>query len=173
MFIKCDIKHTLSSLCGRESAHACWHATVYMFVVHPYILCRAKHPVKVHVWARISHRGQTGICVWWYNRCSSVHQHSWEDAASILALCLSKRSLSDAEQWPKAHFQPVCTFLCWEWCQLVETPSESPVARVERKYQRRQVKSKTKDELVSGILEFWNTVDVAKCKKYRGFPTKW
>jgi len=27
------------------------------------LLCRAKHPVKVHVWAGISMRGRTGICV--------------------------------------------------------------------------------------------------------------
>ncbi len=25
--------------------------------------CRAKHPVKVHVWAGISLKGATGICV--------------------------------------------------------------------------------------------------------------
>jgi len=28
------------------------------------------------------------------------------------------------------------------------------------------VKPKTKDELVNGILAFWATVDVAKCRKY-------
>ena len=27
------------------------------------LLCRAKHPVKVHVWAGISMRGRMGICV--------------------------------------------------------------------------------------------------------------
>ena len=26
-------------------------------------MCRAKHPVKVHVWAGISMRGRTGICI--------------------------------------------------------------------------------------------------------------
>ena len=28
------------------------------------------------------------------------------------------------------------------------------------------MKPKTKEELISGILEFWNTVDTAKCTKY-------
>ena len=35
-----------------------------------------------------------------------------------------------------------------------------------KEYIRRVVKPKTKSELVSGILEFWNTVDVPKCQKY-------
>ena len=35
-----------------------------------------------------------------------------------------------------------------------------------KEYVRRVTKPKTKDELVAGIVEFWETVDVAKCKKY-------
>ena len=31
---------------------------------------------------------------------------------------------------------------------------------------RREVKPKTKEELVQGIVQFWETVDVAKCTKY-------
>ena len=31
---------------------------------------------------------------------------------------------------------------------------------------RREVKPKTKDELVQGILSFWRTVDVGKCRRY-------
>ena len=37
---------------------------------------------------------------------------------------------------------------------------------------RRVVKPKNKQELVSGILEFWDTVDINKCKKYIGHLRK-
>ena len=39
-------------------------------------------------------------------------------------------------------------------------------------YIRRVVKPKHKDELVAGILEFWKTVNVQKCKKYIGHLKK-
>ena len=35
-----------------------------------------------------------------------------------------------------------------------------------KEFIRREVKPKTKDELVDGILRFWETVDFVKCKKY-------
>ena len=41
-----------------------------------------------------------------------------------------------------------------------------------KEYIRRVVKPKTKDELVSGIFQFWDSVDIAKCKKYIGHLRK-
>ena len=35
-----------------------------------------------------------------------------------------------------------------------------------KEYLRREVKPTNKEELVSGILKFWENVDTAKCKKY-------
>lgn len=35
-----------------------------------------------------------------------------------------------------------------------------------KEYVRREVKPRTKDELVQGIKDFWNSVDVHKCAKY-------
>ena len=36
---------------------------IFIFLLSPLILHRAKHPVKVHLWAGISLRGATGICI--------------------------------------------------------------------------------------------------------------
>ena len=57
-----------------------------------------------------------------------------------------------------------------------KTPAESPDMNrfnpVEnlwhelKEYLRREVKPKTKDQLIAGIEEFWKTVSVAKCQKY-------
>jgi hypothetical protein len=41
-----------------------------------------------------------------------------------------------------------------------------------KEFIRREVKPKTKEELVDGIRAFWETVDVAKCRKYIGHLQK-
>lgn len=35
-----------------------------------------------------------------------------------------------------------------------------------KEYIRREVKPKTKEELINGIEAFWCTVDIEKCRKY-------
>lgn len=35
-----------------------------------------------------------------------------------------------------------------------------------KEFLKHKVKPRTKDELVQGILQFWDTVDVAKCTRY-------
>lgn len=35
-----------------------------------------------------------------------------------------------------------------------------------QEFLRREVKPKKKSELVDGILQFWDTVSIAKCQKY-------
>ena len=35
-----------------------------------------------------------------------------------------------------------------------------------KEYMRREVQPKNKQELISGIQKFWDTVSVAKCTKY-------
>ena len=34
-----------------------------LFCISPVLYCRPKHPTKVHVWAGISMKGRTGICI--------------------------------------------------------------------------------------------------------------
>ena len=55
------------------------------------------------------------------------------------------------------------------WMTPPESPDCNPIENLWhelKEYCRREVKPKTKQELVDGILEFWKTVDVQKCKKY-------
>ena len=55
------------------------------------------------------------------------------------------------------------------WKTPPESPDFNPIENMWhelKEYIRREVKPHTKGELISGIEEFWNTVDIEKCKKY-------
>ena len=55
------------------------------------------------------------------------------------------------------------------WKTPPESPDCNPIENLWhelKEYCRREVKPRTKDELVDGILEFWKTVDAQKCQKY-------
>ena len=42
------------------------------------------------------------------------------------------------------------------------------MARAKKEYVRREVKPKSKQELIDGIMQFWQTVDGEKCCRYIG-----
>ena len=55
------------------------------------------------------------------------------------------------------------------WRTPAESPDLNPIENVwheMKEYMQREVKPTTIEELVQGILQFWETVDVAKCTKY-------
>jgi transposase len=57
------------------------------------------------------------------------------------------------------------------WKTPPESPDLNPIENLWhelKEFIRREVKPRTKEELISGITKFWDTVDVAKCRKYIG-----
>lgn len=55
------------------------------------------------------------------------------------------------------------------WKTPPESPDCNPIENLWhelKEYVRREVKPKTKEELMEGILNFWRTVDIRKCTKY-------
>ena len=55
------------------------------------------------------------------------------------------------------------------WKTPPESPDFNPIENMWhelKEYIRRKAKPRTKSELVSGIKQFWNTVDRNKCRKY-------
>ena len=55
------------------------------------------------------------------------------------------------------------------WKTPPESPDLNPIENLWHElkdYLRREIKPSNKEELISGILQFWATVDVPKCRKY-------
>ena len=55
------------------------------------------------------------------------------------------------------------------WRTPAESPDMNPIENLWhelKEYIRREVKPRTKQDLVKGICEFWSGVDVRKCRRY-------
>ncbi len=140
----------------------------------PSPLCRPKHPVKVHVWAGISLQGRTGVCIfdgimdrWLYTDILQQtllpfvkdvygRQHRFMQDND------PKHTSNYAKEFMESHS------IYW-WKTPPESPDLNPIENLWhelKEYIRREVKPRTKDQLVQGILAFWETVSVPKCVKY-------
>ena len=145
-----------------------WCGTFFLL----FSLYRAKHPVKVHIWAGISMRGASEICIFEGTMDKELF-------AEILDKTLVPYLYNYDTNWlmqdnnlkHTSHY--VRDFLHRNGINWWKTPPESPdfnpienLWHKLKEYIRREVKPKTKAELIDGIKEFWKTVTTEKCTKY-------
>ena len=134
---------------------------------------RAKHPVKVHVWAGMSIRAKKVVCI----LDGIMHVPLYAEILKETRLpfinhfCPDQRYMQDND--PKHTSRLVKAFfdsngVSW-WRMPPESPDANPIGNLWhelKEFIRREVKPKNKAELVEGIKRFWLTVDATKCQKY-------
>ena len=143
-----------------------------MYNYYECIFLRPKHPIKVHVWAGISRKGRTGICVFE----GKMNAELYVEILNNTLLPFIEKVLPDHRLFqdndPKHTSRRAQKFYEEKKITWWKTPPESPDANVienlwhELKENIRKTKPRNKEQLVSTILNFWDTVDVAKCNKY-------
>ena len=135
---------------------------------------RPKHPAKVHVWAGISVRGPTPICIFEGTMDADLYIEILEQSLLPFIRTVyptSHRFMQDND--PKHTSRKAQAFFLEKRINWWKTPAESPDCNpIEnlwhelKEYIRREAKPKTKQELIDGINTFWSSVDAAKCTRY-------
>ena len=131
----------------------------------PRAKARTKHPYKVMVWAGISKKGATNICLIDRPVSSALYQ-------VVLRERLPNGKLQQ-DNAPCYVSKATHEFLAVNSVPLFKTPPESPDCKpIEnmwhelKHYIRTTVKPHTKEELIQGIQSFWATVTPEKCCRY-------
>ena len=133
---------------------------------------RPKHPVKVHVWAGISLKGATQVCI--FDGIMDADLYIEILKSSLLPFLQdfqNHRFMQDND--PKHTSRKAAKFMDENGINWWKTPPESPdINPIEnlwhelKEFIRREIKPRTKEELIDGIKDFWKTVTLAKCTKY-------
>ena len=151
-----------------------------LVIIFIFFIFRPKHPLKVHIWAGISLRGRSGICIF----DGIMDAPLYIDILKDTLLPFVKDVFPDghrlmADNDPKHTSKAAQEFLVDKGIYWWRTPAESPdLNPIEnlwhelKEFMRREIKPKRKEELVEGIKTFWETVTMEKCKKYIGHLKK-
>lgn len=134
---------------------------------------RPKHPCKVHVWAGISCQGKTPIVIFdgMLNGAGLIEVFKaglipYRDQVNSDLRLMQDNDPKHTSTRVRLWFEEAG--INW-WKTPAESPDLNPIENLWhelKEYNLRVIKPTTKDELVSGILQFWESVDVAKCRKY-------
>ena len=135
---------------------------------------KVKHPFKLHVWAGISRRGRTKMIIF----SGIMRKEFYVKILDDSLLEFIEKRYPDSHRFqqdndPKHKSKFALKYLEESNINYWPTPAESPdlnpieMLWAEMKhYLRKYVKPSNKEQLVTGLQNFWNTVTVEKCNRY-------
>ena len=141
---------------------------------------KPKYPLKVHVWAGISYRGRTVLCIFE----GKMNAPLFIQILRCSLLPFIKSVYPDGHRFVQDNDPKHCSQLARQffddeginwWPTPPESPDLNPIENMWhelKEYIRREVKPRSKRELTTGIKAFWETVSVEKCQKYIGHIKK-
>ncbi len=136
---------------------------------------RPKHPLKVHVWAGISMRGATRVCIFTGIMDAELYVKILDQG---LVPFIAEKFGSSVHRFmqdndPKHVSRRAQSFfeeknINW-WRTPPESPDLNPIENLwheMKDFLRAKIKPRNLAELKAGIKAFWRTVGVTKCTKY-------
>ena len=127
----------------------------------------------MHVWVGISRKGRTGICVFERIMNGPVYIEILDKTLTqFLNNVYPEKHRFFQDNDPKHVSRCAQNYyqqnnINW-WKTPAESPDANPIENLwhELKEHVRRTKPKNKQQLINTILQFWGTVDKAKCNKY-------
>ena len=132
------------------------------------------------MWAGISKRGRTGICIF----DGIINKELFVNIIEGTLLLFIREVYPDTHKFMQDNDPKHTSGYAQQWIEENQinwwkTPAESPdINPIEnlwhelKEYVRREIKPMTKDQLIEGIVQFWETVDENKYGKYIGHLRK-
>ena len=141
---------------------------------------KPKHPLKLHVWAGISFRGPTILCIFE----GKMNAPLFIEILKKSLLPFIKDVYPDGHRFVQDNDPKHCSLaarqfyeesgIMW-WPTPPESPDLNPIEMLWhelKEFIRRVVKPTSKQQLIDGIKAFWETVTPEKCQKYIGHMKK-
>ena len=140
----------------------------------PRLKPRPKHPLKVHVWAAISKKGASTVCIFegkmdavFYVRILEEHLVPFiADKFPSTHRFMQDNDPKHTSRLSKQFFEE--NSINW-WKTPPESPDCNPIENLWhelKEFIRREVKPRSKQELINGIAQFWRTLTAEKCCRY-------